>query len=363
MDGLVHVSVRGLEAAYSASREAYALGLAAIRAEVDTWPEVAAAALSREIPPTWDTGTVFTGPVKPSPIRPAVDASQEDMAAYARGLRALGTTTDLYRVDPSFFDLFSIRILRGRALAPGDGDRDAVVGERIAAELWPTGDPVGQLFTIGRTAGYRVVGVAAEIRLPTLEADLDRPELYLPLGTSSTSLRVSVRCRAECPDVATMDARMKRVHAALGTRALTTAETTYLAQLRLPRAIAEIGGMFAVVAVLTAAGGLFSVMTYAVGRRRREFGIRAALGAAPGAMRRLVFRDGFTLVAVGAAGGVAGGWLVGKALAAFRYGVTAADPLAWSAVIGTLGLIALAASWRPARQAGRADPVALLREE
>ena len=367
MNGLIHVDVAGLDDIGFTSRDETARGLAsivaAIRSDVEAWPEVGAVALSRELPPTWRTGTTLLGAPPPLPPRPALDASRAELAAYEQAVRALGTSADTYNVDPSFFDLFAIRILRGRALEAQDSERDAVVGERLAELLWPGEDAVGKTFTIGRTAGYRVVGVAGEIRLPTLDAALDRPELYLPLGTRSTSLKLSLRCRSTCPDAATMEARLRRVHPALGARIVTTAENTYLAQLPLPRAVAEVGGVFAIVTVLTAAGGLFSVMTYTVGRRRREFGIRAALGAQPGAMRRLIFREGFTLVAAGVLTGVVGGWFVARALSSFQYGVTVTDPAAWTAVIGVLALTTLGASWRPARQAARVDPVTLLREE
>jgi ABC-type antimicrobial peptide transport system permease subunit len=117
------------------------------------------------------------------------------------------------------------------------------------------------------------------------------------------------------------------------------------------------------VAVLTAAGGLFSVLTCAVGRRRREFGIRTALGASPKQLQRLVFRDGISVMAIGVVAGVVAGWMVARSLAAFHYGVTAADPVTWAGVLGTVALTSLAAAWRPARQAMRIDPVRLLRDE
>jgi putative ABC transport system permease protein len=365
MDGAVHVSVSGLDLALSASREAHALGLDAIAAMVKAWPEVEASALAREIPPTWDTGTVYLGPPRSLDrgARPSPSASEAELTAWVTAMQALGTTTDINRVSPEFFSLYGIRILRGRALQPGDGDLEAVVGERLASLLWPDADPIGQLFTVGRTAGYRVIGIASEIRLPTLDAALDRPEFYVPLGTRSGSLRLILRCRTECPAAATMESRLQAVHPALRARTITTAENTYLAQLRLPRAIAQMGGVFAAVAVLTAAGGLFSVMTYAVGRRRREFGIRAALGAAPGQLRGLVFREGFALVAAGVIAGGLGGWMVARGLASFQYGVSAWDPIVWIGALGTIALTSLAASWRPARQAMRVNPVKLLREE
>ena len=160
-----------------------------------------------------------------------------------------------------------------------------------------------------------------------------------------------------------MRTRLQVIHPVISTRSVTPAEAEYQRHLHLPRATAKVGGLFAIVAVLAAAAGLFGTLTQAVGRRRREFGIRVALGASPRHMRRLVFRDGLSMVAVGVGAGILGGWLVARSLSAFHYGVTAADPAAWAGVIGTIAVASLAAAWRPARQAMRVDPVKLLREE
>ena len=140
------------------------------------------------------------------------------------------------------------------------------------------------------------------------------------------------------------------------------ADIDYLNHLRIPRAMAVLGALFTVVAVLTAAGGLFSVMSQTVARRRREFGIRSALGASPGHMRAAVYRDALMVAAMGIAVGAAGGWFVARALAAFQYGVSIADPSLWALVLGTIAITSFAAVWWPARQAARVDPVKLLRE-
>jgi hypothetical protein len=175
---------------------------------------------------------------------------------------------------------------------------------------------------------------------------------------------LSLRCRAICPDDHALRARVREVHPEIDfARVFAPAEADYRFHLRLPAAMADLGGLFAIVAILSAAGGLFSVLTYAVGRRRREFGIRVALGAAPHQMRRIVFRDLLGVVVPGLACGALGGWLVARSLGAFEYGVSANDVTTWVPVIGTLTLAALAAAWRPARQAARVDPVRLLREE
>jgi hypothetical protein len=379
-DGVVQVAVGGVDDAIVASLgspaaeaavprqsllDANAAITATIEEHVGAWPEVQTFAVSRELPPAPQTGIVHLGAARPAPAgpRPAADASQAEVSAWMNATRLAGTEADIYRITPAFFDVYGIRVLRGRGLSRPGPDLDVVIGERLAGQLWPGDDPIGRTFAIGRTAGYRVIGVAAEIRFPTLDRDLDRPELYQPVGSRSTTLRLSLRCRAACPDAAAVQSRLQSIHPALRARVVTAMENSYLEQIRLPRAVAEVAGVFAVVALLTAAGGLFSMMTRAVDRRRREFGIRAALGATPAQLRRLALREGLVLVAAGLAFGAAGAWVTGRGLASLRYGVTIADPPTWAAVLGTIALTSIAASWRPARQAMRADPVTLLREE
>jgi hypothetical protein len=271
--------------------------------------------------------------------------------------------SDGYRVGPSFFALYGIRILKGRGFQPGDTDAHVVIGERLADLMWPGQDPIGRTFAIGRFQERRVIGVASEIRLPTLNASLDRPEFYTPIERHADDVYVSLRCEPSCPDEATMRSLAMSVHPGIGVRILASRENRYLEHLRLPRATAQVGALFAVVAVFTAAGGLFSLLTYAVGRRRREFGIRTALGASPDQMARLVMRDGLGVAAVGVAAGTVGGWFVVKSLAAFHYGVRSDDPVIWSGVIGAIVIVSIAAAWRPALSAMRVDPVRLLREE
>ena len=179
----------------------------------------------------------------------------------------------------------------------------------------------------------------------------------MPLASESRTLYLSLRCRGDCPPAHVAHERLKAVHPAIIARVRVPVEREFLRHLRLPRAVAEIGGVFAIVAVFTAAGGLYSVMTAAVGRRRREFGIRVALGASPAQTRWTVVADAMRLTAAGVIAGALGGWMVARSLSSFHYGVTATDPLSWTAVIATLALASLAAAWRPALEAARVDPV------
>lgn len=238
-----------------------------------------------------------------------------------------------------------------------------MISQRVAQALWPAGAAIGQTMLVGRRDRRRVVGVAGEVRLPTLEEDIDRPEIYLPLDWTARTLYLSLRCSGPCPARDVIEERLRRVHPVLEARVRPSADAAFTRELLLPKAVAQIAAVFGAVSVLTAAGGLFSLLTAAVGRRRREFGIRAALGASPSQLRLLVLHEGARLVVAGLFVGVIGGIGVSYWLGAMQYGVTIADPMAWAIVLGLLTVTALAATWRPGRQAVRINPIVLLKED
>ena len=346
-DGVIRVSVGNLDDTFG-SADAMRTAMTTIEARFAAWPAISAVALSREIPPgpTSQGASVHLGAPGERPDPGAIIPS------------------DRYRVAPEFFELYRIPIVRGGAFQAGNVGSEAVVSERLAALLWPNLDPIGRSFAVGSLPRpLRVVGVAREIRLPTIDPNLDRPEYYVPLGSESRTLFLNLRCRGTCPGEAEIRAQIENVHPNLRAGFATTGDKRFLEELRLPRATAEVAGVFAIVAVITAACGLFTMLSYAVGRRRREFGIRSALGASPADLYRLVVRNGLTLVGFGVAAGAIGGWLVAKTLSAFHYGVTPADPVTWAAVLGAIAITSLGAAWRPALEAARIDPVRLLRDE
>jgi ABC-type antimicrobial peptide transport system permease subunit len=140
-------------------------------------------------------------------------------------------------------------------------------------------------------------------------------------------------------------------------------DSVYFKDLATPRAAAAMGFAFATVAIVAAASGLFTVLSYGVSRRRREFGIRTALGSSAAQIRGLVLREGLTVALAGVAIGSVAAWWLARGLASLEYGVTNADPVTWSIVLGVIALTTIAASWQPARHATHVDPVTLLREE
>jgi predicted permease len=285
-----------------------------------------------------------------------------DWSSDAPGVPPLDLVLDRYVVSPEFFGLYEIPIIKGRSFTAGDTFGDVVVSERLAKTLWPDADPVGHTFRF-MNESFHVVGMAREIHLPAIDARLDRPEFYHPYASPSPTPMVSVRCDPRCPDAAVIRHRLASAHPTVRVQDARPAEQDYARQLARPRASAALAATFAAIAVIAVAGGLFSVLSYAVTRRRREFGIRTALGASPGQIRHVVLRDGVVIAGVGLVlGTIFAAWLA-RALASLQYGITPGDPVTWSLVLVFLALTTLAASWAPARTAARLDPLVLLREE
>jgi hypothetical protein len=289
------------------------------------------------------------------------------------GTPAAGETIiSSYEVGPAFFDLYRLPILKGRPFRADDSEDHVVIGERLAARFWPGQDPVGRTFK--QTASPRwltVVGVTRDIALPSLDRTVDYPEFYRPIvgaagsGTNEGGwqLMLNIKCAGTCPDPARLRARITATGAGVTVISLAALDDAYNAETARPRATATVALIFAGIAMTAAAGGLFSVLSYVVGRRRREFGVRAALGADARRLRALVFRDGLTVAVLGGAIGLAGGWALSRWIESMTYGVRVSDPLVWAVVVFTIVPTVLASCWQPARRAGNSDPALLLRDQ
>jgi len=271
-------------------------------------------------------------------------------------------TVDSYAVGADFFDLYGIPLLAGRRFTATDTDRDVIVGERLSRVLWPGHNPVGRTF-IFDDVRYQVVGLAREIAMPSLDgARNDLPEFYTPFRPGGSYVALSVKCTTACPTVPELQRRLSATAAGVRTLRPEIPDVVFQKELERPRSAALLGGLFAVIAVLTAAGGLFSVLSFGVNRRKRELGIRAALGASAASIRRLVLLDGARTAALGLVIGGTASWFLARALASLQYGVSRRDPETWLAVVGIIALTTFAACWLPARRAGEADVAGLMRD-
>ena len=228
-------------------------------------------------------------------------------------------------------------------------------------------DAVGRSFT-GQETQYGVVGVALETHYPSIDPSVNLPEFYQPLDalharTRVSNVMVSLRCDPACPDSALIRQRVAASAPSIEVFETGSLDAAYLEQLAGPRAAAALGFVFACVAIVAAAGGLFAILSQAVGARRRELAIRIAVGASRVQIRRLVLRDAVLLGGVSLPLGAAGGWVLARGLASLQYGVTIADPAGWLVVIAVFATTTLLAAWIPAHRATAVEPVSALKSE
>jgi predicted permease len=278
------------------------------------------------------------------------------------GGRQIDAVVDRYTVGPDFFALYGVPLARGRGFRAGDEPSAVIVGEGLARRLWPGLDPLERAVLFG-SESMRVVGVAREIHYPSVDATLDRPEIYQPFTAPGRLVTASVRCGSVCPSLGALRERLLAASPGATVWKADRLDDVYQAQLARPRAVAVIGAGFAAIAAVAAIGGLFCVLTFAVAERRRELGIRAALGALPARLGRLVLVDGLGVALAGLVVGAVGAVALGRTVAALHYGVTIGDATTWIGVMGSLILLAVAACIRPVREAMRVDLVRLLRHE
>jgi predicted permease len=277
---------------------------------------------------------------------------------------------ELYMASPGYFETLGIARVAGRDFGneTAGGPRVAVVNEAFAARLFKNESAIGRRVA-GGGATYEIVGVVKNFKSRTLGEEL-QPVLFRSLeqsiGGDPSFLGYAVLVRATGPAGALAGAVRGEIHALDPTLAIYNAETMeeHLRDaLFLPRLAGTLFGVFGVVGLLLAAVGLYGVMSYAVSRRTREIGIRLALGAQAGEVRRLVVRQGMLLTLVGVALGMVAAWAVAQFSASFLYGVRPHDPVTFAGVPVFLAGVAFLASWIPSRRAARLDPLTALRHE
>ena len=284
--------------------------------------------------------------------------------------------------DPGYFRTFAIGLLAGRLFAASDATSntgDALIDARAAHVLFGTTDAVGRRFNFDAPNDsqpnlvFRVIGVLADTRQAHLGSAapqgvvyLDRDQVLRVRKTmwswASPNWYVAVRTPLRTATV--LPLLTTTLHSRLPEVPLYAVHTMHerLARRLAPRrAVTALVLMFALAALSVAAVGLYSVQSYLVGQRRPEFGLRAALGADRGRLRRLVMRETAVLLALGCTLGGCGAVLLGQAFSASLYGVRGSDPFSLVLVATVLGLIVLLAGWMPAWRASCVPPIEALR--
>ncbi len=278
---------------------------------------------------------------------------------------------DYRHCSPDYFNAIGIPLLRGRAFTEQDtpdAEPVAIVNETLARRIWPNENTVGKRIAFFAPQGLEpwrvIVGVTGDVKHRGLNEEA-RPEIYVPHaqapeGTMTLILRAAgdplALTAAVRNAVQSLDADQPLFHV----RTLAQLRAESIAPQRFSLLLL---GLFAAVALLLAALGIYGVISYAVSQRTHEIGIRMALGAQAGDVVRLVIGQGMKLALLGIAVGLGGALVVTRSMKTLLFGVRPTDPLTFAAIALLLMLVALLACWIPARRATKIDPLTALRQE
>jgi putative ABC transport system permease protein len=270
---------------------------------------------------------------------------------------------------PGYFKAMGISLIAGRDFSTADRNgapRVVIVDEQLARRHWPNETAVGKQVNANDEPGRwsTVVGVVRHVRRAG-PADDGEPQIYLPyLQNPQTTMSAVVRSNTGSVTslVPSLRAAVRAVDAELAVAKLRTVDDLLAAAVARQRFNALMLSIFALVALTLASVGLYGVMSYLVAQRTRELGIRIALGGSPGAVRRVVVRESLLIAVTGLVVGLAVSLALSRVLRGLLFGVPSTDVVTYAGVSTLLLVVALIASYGPARRATRIDPVVALRE-
>lgn len=276
---------------------------------------------------------------------------------------------DARPVTPGYFDAMDIRLLAGRDIAEGDTqDREpvAVINETFARQIFPGDTPIGRRFilNLGNDQPHEIVGVVGDVKLASIDGEI-RPTAYLSSRQYAFGIMTYVvRTTADPARMAPAAVRVIRdIDPQLPVTAVRTLEDVFAESIARPRLTAVAMSVFAAAALLLAALGVYGIVAYSVSQRTREFGIRVALGARPAQIVHMVVGQNLRVVGLGLALGLLCAIPATRLLRGLLFEVGPNDPVTFVAIGATLTLVALVASYLPARRGTRIDPIVTLKAE
>jgi len=319
----------------------------------------------RALPGVREAGAIHGTPLDGNNSRTSV---LPEGAAPANGEAALDVS--FHSVLPGYFSALGIRLLEGRDVSSLDRTGStpvAVVSEKFARHLWPGERALGKRFRFAENEDasfITVIGIAADVRHYGLAQDPE-PMMYLPFAHfPRTWLGIAVKHEgAAAPLLGAMRAAIWTLDPALPLDAFGTMRERVSTSLGSQRFRTYLLSAFAAVALLLTFVGLYGTMAHLVRARRREMGIRLALGAAARDVRAMVVGRGMRIAAVGILLGTVAAFAATRLLASFVFGVSTTDPLTFAAGIAFMAATAFLACWLPARRAATIDPARTLRAE
>src|SRR3954468_19139417 len=274
-----------------------------------------------------------------------------------------------FGVTPEYSSTLRIAIVRGRGFTERDDEQAppvVIISETMAAKYWPGQDPIGKRVKLSynATGPREIVGIAADVKQKAL-TDANSAQMYTPFVQAPWPFLTTVARTAAAPEMAAGSMRqlLARLDPEQAAGEIRTFDQYVARSIATPRFTALLLATFAALALLLAGFGLYGVMAYAVAQRRREIGIRMALGAQAADVRSLVVMQAPRLGATGLGLGLAGALAVTRVLTSQLFGVSASDPLTFTAVSAALATVLLLAAYLPARRATRVDPIVALRAD
>jgi putative ABC transport system permease protein len=284
-----------------------------------------------------------------------------------------------YRViDQNYFRTMSIPLLRGRYFTEQDNDEShgvVMINQTMARRYWPSEDPIGKLIKPQFPAAnvpwrpattntwLAIVGVVGDVKETGVNVE-QQAEIYLPYLQNPSSL-MNLLVRSKSDPLRLVPAVRRKVLAVDGDQPvynIKTMENVLSQSIATPQLITSLLTIFAAIALLLAAMGVYGVMSYSVAQRTHEVGVRMALGAQQQHVLRMILGHGLRLVLLGVGLGVMVALAVTRVISNLLFGVSATDPQVFVGVPLLLIAVALLATYFPARRALKVDPIIALRE-
>jgi putative ABC transport system permease protein len=288
-------------------------------------------------------------------------------------------TADFILATPHYLRAMHIPLRTGRFLTDQDTMESppvCLINQSMANRYFPNEDPMGKKLRVGlrESVTLEIVGVVQNVRQRSLDVESLPPQIqallssqiYIPYAqmASYPKMTVAVRASSHVENLAgALRAEVKALDKDLPVSKLRTMEAVRGNSMAQPRFRTVLIGLFGALALILATVGIYGVMAYSVTRRTHEIGVRMALGAQTADVMKLVVRQGMWLTLAGLAIGLAGAFALTRVMAGLLYGVTATDPLTFTAVPALLFAVALFACWLPAHRATKVDPMEALRYE
>ena len=275
---------------------------------------------------------------------------------------------DYTMVSRDYFRAMSIPLMRGRVFTGQETKESpavAIISQRMAERYWPGEDPIGKRLTLSFEKSPReIVGIVGDVKQASLNAET-MPGVYLPFQQFPyPGMTMVIRTQSDMASITSAVRReLQAIDGNVPISEVKSMEQVISASVAQRRFSMMLLGLFALVALLLSAVGIYGVMAYSVSERSHEIGIRIALGARSRDILRMVLGQGMILTLIGLAVGLAGALALTRLMSSLIYGVSATDPLTFAGVSLALGSVALLACYIPARRATRVDPMEALRDE